>query len=146
VTKAATKNARRDSLATSRRVSRAARRVVEIFESTPKGIHYGFPTEMYPAMRKLKNSLDDSRPGRSKQPRSIILCAKGVRDTGEVQAILSALAGDLVAGRISPKIVNKVNNTIGRLLRAIEQNDRKKIRESRDELKELGRTFQEVKR
>ncbi len=61
----ARKNARRDSLAT------AARRVVAIFERTPKTIHYGFPAALYPAMRLLKSVLDKSRPRRPRSKRKV---------------------------------------------------------------------------
>ncbi len=50
--------ARPEALAKAKRVSTAARRVVEIFDSTPRTIHYGYPVEMYSAMRRLKNALD----------------------------------------------------------------------------------------
>ncbi len=67
--KLTTERARRESLANAKRVSNAARRVVEIFERTPKTIHYGFPAALYPAMRLLKSVLDPSRPRRPRSKR-----------------------------------------------------------------------------
>ncbi len=68
----ARQKARRDSRAKGKRVSIAARAVVGLFERTSKlMIHYGHPPEFYPAIRKLKNALDDSRPRRPRSKKKV---------------------------------------------------------------------------
>ena len=73
-----------------------------------------------------------------RQPRTIPLCAKGALNTDDFKDILEAGLQDLLAGKISTKVANKVSITIGKMLRAVAQNDQKRARELSEDLKKLA--------
>lgn len=53
-------------------------------------------------------------------PRSLAISERGIRTGSDFAGMMSALMGDLIAGRITPQVGNAVCNAGGKLLKVVE--------------------------
>lgn len=61
---------------------------------------------------------DDSKP------RSLAISERGIRTGADFANVMSALMGDLIAGRITPQVGNATCNVGGKLLKIVEMQQR----------------------
>lgn len=54
------------------------------------------------------------------EPRSLAISERGIRTGADFAGMMSALMGDLIAGRITPQVGNAVCNAGGKLLKVVE--------------------------
>jgi hypothetical protein len=57
---------------------------------------------------------------RDDTPRSLIYTERGIRTAADFANVMSALMGDLIAGRVTPQVGNATCNVGGKLLRIVE--------------------------
>lgn len=54
------------------------------------------------------------------EPHSLPISERGVRTGSDLAGLMSALMGDIIAGRITPSVGNAVCNASGKLLKVVE--------------------------
>lgn len=62
--------------------------------------------------------------GNNEQPRSLIISERGIRTGADFANVMSALMGDLIAGRVTPQVGNATCNVGGKLLKIVEMQQR----------------------
>lgn len=60
----------------------------------------------------------------STDPRSLAISERGIKTGSDFAGMMSALMGDLIAGRITPQVGNAVCNAGGKLLKVVEMQHR----------------------
>jgi hypothetical protein len=55
-----------------------------------------------------------------KEPRSLVIAARGVKTGHDFASLMSALMSDLIEGRVTPNIGNATCNAGGKLLKVVE--------------------------
>lgn len=66
----------------------------------------------------IKN--ESSVVARDDKPRSLAISEKGIRTGADFANVMSALMGDLIAGRVTPQVGNATCNVGGKLLKIVE--------------------------
>lgn len=65
-------------------------------------------------------SQNESPVVESNQPRSLAMFDRGIRNGNDFASLMVALMGDIIAGRITPKVGNAACNAGGKLLKVVE--------------------------
>lgn len=61
---------------------------------------------------------------RDDQPRALAISERGIRTSADFANVMSALMGDLIAGRVTPQVGNATCNVGGKLLKIVEMQHR----------------------
>lgn len=68
-----------------------------------------------------KNLTEKRKTGTSRaQPRSLKISERGINTGSDFAALMSALMGDIIAGRVTPAVGNATCNAGGKLLKIVE--------------------------
>ena len=61
---------------------------------------------------------------RNERPRALEISERGIRTGADFANVMSALMGDLIAGRVTPQVGNATCNVGGKLLKIVEMQHR----------------------
>src|SRR3990167_7146050 len=61
---------------------------------------------------------------KDERPRSLAISERGIRTGADFANVMSALMGDLIAGRVTPQVGNATCNVGGKLLKIVEMQHR----------------------
>ena len=67
---------------------------------------------------------DKTTIGRNERPRALEISERGIRTGADFANVMSALMGDLIAGRVTPQVGNAACNVGGKLLKIVEMQHR----------------------
>lgn len=75
--------------------------------------------------QKQSTSEDSSKVVAGKDiPRALAISERGIRTGADFANVMSALMGDLIAGRVTPQVGNATCNVGGKLLKIVEMQHR----------------------
>lgn len=67
---------------------------------------------------------DSTVVSRNERPRALEISERGIRTGADFANVMSALMGDLIAGRVTPQVGNATCNVGGKLLKIVEMQHR----------------------
>jgi phosphoserine phosphatase len=67
---------------------------------------------------------DKAAAVRNERPRALEISERGIRTGADFANVMSALMGDLIAGRVTPQVGNATCNVGGKLLKIVEMQHR----------------------